>query len=201
MKLIKGFIWGVAILFTVSLFFSCNLDDFNFKKLADTNDVVPEVFAPLAYGTFTVDDLVVSGSLSDNFPIPSTGLELDSVIVNKTGKSFRSTAIDSVYLVTHFTNNMPVDIEFNLSFIDTLTGNPLGKVFLSGVIPAGSTDQKILFSLGSVDQDNLAKASGISLNFKLSSPDATNPILYKAVKLKTFTLKISFYAPLNIQRL
>jgi hypothetical protein len=201
MKIIKGFISGVVFFFAVSIIFSCNLDDFNLKKLANPDDIVPEVFSPLAYGTFKVRDLVTAGSLADNFPIPSNGLELDSVILNKKGTSFTNSAIDSVYLITHFTNNTTVDIEFNMSFTDTLTGISFGKVFMSGKIPPGTTDQEIQFPLGIDDQENLRKASDISIVFKISSPDAANPILYKAIKNTTFAVKISFYAPLNLRKL
>ena len=88
-----------------------------------------------------------------------------------------------------------------MSFTDTLTGISFGKVFVSGKIPPGAADQKIQFPLGIVDQENLRKASDISLAFKISSPDVTNPILYKAIKNTTFAVKISFYAPLNLRKL
>ena len=98
MKMIKGFISGVVLFFAMCMIFSCNLDDFNLKKLANPDDIVPDIFAPLAYGTFKVKDLVNAGSLADNFPIPSSGLELDTVILNKKGTSFTNSAIDSVHI-------------------------------------------------------------------------------------------------------
>jgi len=201
MKIIKGFVSGVVLFFAVSIIFSCNFDDFNLKKLANPDDIIPDIFAPLAYGTFIVKDLVTAGSLADNFSIPASGLELDSVILNKKGTTFTSSAIDSVYLITHLTNNTPVDIEFNMSFADTLTGISFGKVFMSGKIPPGAIDQKIQFPLGIADQEDLKKASDIILVFKISSPDVANPVIYKVLNNTTFAVKISFYAPLNLRKL
>ena len=56
MQLIRRFISVVVLLFAAIMLFSCNLDDFNLNKLADPIDIVPDVYAPLAYGTFKVKD-------------------------------------------------------------------------------------------------------------------------------------------------
>lgn len=200
MIIIKRFIPGVMLFFAAIMLFSCNLEDFNLKKLANPDDIIPEIFAPLAYGTFKAEDLVTA-TISNNFPIPVAGFPLDSVMLSKTGTSFRSSAIDSVYLIIHFTNNTLVDMEFNISFIDKLTGNKLGNSFTSEKIAPGAIDQKIEFKLDPVDQDNLMNSSDIRLGFTLSSPAGANPILYKAVKKAPFTVKISFHAPVNLQKL
>ncbi|MCX6236839.1 MAG: hypothetical protein NTY07_04635, partial [Bacteroidia bacterium] len=121
MTIINRFITGIVFFFSAIMLFSCNLEDFNLKKLTNKEDIIPDVFAPLAYGTFKVSDLVTA-AIPDGFPIPAAGMRLDSITLSKTGTSFRSAAIDSVYLITHFTNNTPCDMEFDLSFIDISTG-------------------------------------------------------------------------------
>ena len=200
MKIIKKFISGVVLLFAAIMLFSCNLEDFNLKKLANPNDIVPDIFAPVAYGTFKVSDFVPIPTLDDNFPIPNSSLSLDSVIISKVGTTFRSAAIDTVFLITHFTNSTLVDIEFNMSFIDKFSGNPPAKSFPSGKIAPGAIDQMIQFKLGPTDQNNLQNATDIKMSFKISSP-ATGSITYGAVKSKPFTIKIYFHVPVNLQKL
>ncbi len=191
---------GILLITTAIFLLSCNLEDFNLKKLADPVDIVPEVFAPLAYGTFKVEDFAPVPEPDDNTAVPDDGIDLLPVILNKTGTSFSSAAIDSVYLITHFTNETPCDMEFEFSFTDA-SGNLIGLPFPSEKIPAGAIDKKIQFPLGSIDQDNLQMATNIKLTFKIFSSDAANPILYSAVKSKSFTVKISFYAPVKLVKL
>ena len=200
MTLIKRFISGIVLFFVAIMLFSCNLEDFNLKKLANPDDIIPDVFAQLAYGTFKVKDLVTT-PVPDNFPITSLGLPLDPVIVSKAGTSFRTSAVDSVYLITHFTNTTPVDIEFTLSFVDKSSGSQLGKSYTSVKILPGAVDQKIQFNLGPIEQDNLQKATDIKMSYKISSPDGANPKMYGLVKNTLFTIKISFYAPVNLRKL
>ena len=165
--------------------------------MSKTSDIVPDVFAPLAYGTFKVSDLPPAPQPPDNAQIPAGGIDLTPILLNKTGTTFSSTAIDSVYLIIHFTNGTPCNIEFELSFVDAL-GIPIGQSFPSGKIPSGAVDQKIQFPLGPIDQNNLQQATDIKLIFRIFSPNAATPVLYGAVKSKPFTVKISFYAPVRL---
>lgn len=199
MTIIKHFIYGFVLLIAAIMMFSCNLEDFDLKKLTNKEDIIPEIFAPLAYGTFKVSDLVTA-TIPDGFQIPTGGIPLDSIKLFKTGTSFRNAAIDSVYLITNFTNDTPCDMEFDLSFIDMSTGLRLGQIFNSGMIPANTKDNRIQFPFGPVDQDNLMNSTSIKLDFKISSP-AGNPVLFKAVKKTSFTIRISFYSPVNLRKL
>ena len=201
MKTIIRFTSGVGLLFAAIVLFSCNLEDFNMNKLADPVDIVPDVYAPLAYGTFNVKDLVTVPAPPDNTLLPAGGFPLIPLPVIKTGSSFSSAAIDSVYLITYITNNTPADIEFNLSFLSSAAGPATGKVFNSGTIPANSPEFRIpLFGLGPTDQSNLQSASYIKLDFKLIPP-SPGPVTYGDVKAKSFTIKISFYAPVHLWKL
>ena len=197
MTTINKFNSGVVLFLTAILLISCGLDDFNLKKLANPTDIVPLVYAPLAYGTFKVDDLLVPPP-ADNNPIPPGGLTLNPVLLNKMGTSFRTSAIDSVYLVTHFTNETPANIQFELLFFNR--GVPVGNRFPPGKILAGAKDFPVKFNLGTDDQINLQNSTDISLNFTLLSPSPGAPILYGAVKGKSFTVKIGFYAPVHLFR-
>lgn len=201
MKRIKRFISGIVLFITAVMLFSCHLEDFNLDKLSDTNDIIPEFFAPFAYGTFKVSDLAPTPAPPDNAQIPAIGINLDPVIISKSGTSFSTAAIDSVYLITHFTNDTPCDAEFELSFV-TASGIQIGKSFSSGKIAAGAKDFPILplFGLGPADQNDLQRATDIKLSFKLI-PFATGNIVYGVVKSKQFSVKISFYAPVNLQKL
>ena len=199
MKAIKIYMSGLVLFLVTVMLFSCNLEDFDLKKLANPDDITPDIFAPLAYGTFKVSSLTNTPFLNSD-QIPAGGLSLDPVNLNKTGTSFRSAAIDSVYLITYLTNDTPCNIEFDLSFVNSF-GTQLAAPFTSGIIPANTTDKRIQFDLGPVDQDNLQKASAIKLAFKISSPDPATPITYGAVKTKSFTVKISFHAPVDLTKL
>ena len=199
MQLIKRFISVVVLFFAAFMLFSCHLEDFNMNKLSKTNDIVPEVFAPLAFGTFKISDLAPVPVPPGNAPIPAGGMDLTPILLSKTGTSFSSTAIDSVYLITHFTNGTPGNMEFELSFVNA-AGVQLGQSFPSGNIPAGAKDFPIpLFGLGPIDQNNLQQATDIKLSFRIFSPNAASPVLYSEVKSKLFTVKISFYAPVRLQ--
>ena len=189
-------IW-VAIFAT--MLFSCNLDDFKLNELAMPVDIVPEVYAPIAYGTFKVKDLLVV-PIPDATPIPIGGLSLDPFIMGKTGLNFYSSAVDSFYLLNHFTNDTPVNMVFAYNFYDGATGLAIGKTFASGIIPPGVKDTLIQFGLGRVDQDNLQQASNIILRFKPSTVNA-NPLLYGTVKNSYFSIKIAFYAPVHVWKL
>jgi hypothetical protein len=170
------------------------------NKLSKTNEIIPDFFAPFAYGTFKVSDLAPTPAPFDNVPIPVIGINLNPVIISKSGTSFSSAAIDSVYLITHFSNETMCEMEFELSFV-TATGIQIGKSFSSERIEGDAEDLRIpLFGLGLVDQNNLQQATDIKLSFKLISP-ITGNIVYGAVKSKQFSVKISFYAPVNLQKL
>ena len=196
MTIINKFRSGVTIFLASIMLFSCNLEDFNLKKLAHTDDIVPVSFAPLVYGTFMVKDLVTT-LIPSAFPIPATGMYLDSVLLNKTGISFRSTKIDSLYLITHFTNNTPVDINFNLCFTDSL-GYQIGNSFTIQKVLPDSVDQKAIFPMGLIDQDNLQYSTFIKLKFKVSSPAGIPLLTYGAIRSKIFSVKVSFYAPFHL---
>lgn len=204
MKIIKRFNFGVVLFSAAIILFSCNLEDFNLKKLADPTYIAPDLFAPLAYGTFRVDSLV-NGIIPDSYTIPlaPTGFALDPFSMDKTGTSFRSSAIDSVYLITHFTNDTPVDIEFQLSFFDKTTNARLGGPFNSGTIPAGAKDFlcKPFIGLGPADQDKLQNSNDIRLSFTLFSPATGAPVSYGSAKGKSFTIKIAFHAPVQLWKL
>lgn len=199
MELIKRFISGIILFLAVVILFSCHLEDFNLNKLSKTNDIVPEVYAPLAYGTFKVSDLAPTPVPSDTAKIPAFGINLDSVIISKSGTSFSSAAIDSVYLITHFTNDTPCDIEFELSFVNA-AGVQIGKPFPSGKIAMGAKNFRIpLFGMGPIDQNYLNQATNIKLNFRLFPISTAST--YGDVKAAFFSFKISFRAPVNLQKL
>ena len=200
MAVIRFSILGFALLIAAILLFSCNLEDFNLKKLTNKEDIIPKVYAPLAYGKFKVSDLVTSPP-KDNSSIPAVlGLDLNPITLNKTGTSFRSAAIDTVFLITHFTNNTPCDMSFILSFYDSKTNFKIGKTFPSGVIPADTIDFPIQFNLDPTDQDNLGNATDLKLSINLASPTGKS-IFYKDAKNKPFTINLSFYAPVNLRKL
>jgi len=200
MKSIKRFILVISLFLTAISIISCNLEDFNLKKLATPNDIVPDLFAPLLYGTYEVKDLMA-------FPPPAffaiqkgDSLMLDPLILDKTGTSFKIAGIDSLYLITHFKNNSVFDMEFLMSFVSP-SGATLGKPFFSGNIPAG-VEKVPIFAMGPADQNNLELASYIKLSFKLRLPQtALAPVTYGAIKSNSFSIDMSFYAPVNLRNL
>ena len=91
-------------------------------------------------------------------------------------------------------------MEFDLSFLSSATGPSVGKIF-SGKIPANTKDFNVLpfFGLDRTDQDDLQKATFIKLNFRLF-PSATAST-YGAIESTSFSFNISFYAPVNLNKL
>lgn len=199
MKLVKHSISGFVLLFASIILFSCHLEDFNLNKLADPVDIIPDVYAPLAYGTFTVHNIIPDPTTPDLTLIPVNGLDLP-LVVSKSGTSFSSAAIDSIYLITHFSNNTPCKMEFELSFLSSPTGPSIGKIFSSGIIPANTKDFEVPpFELSKTDQDNLQASTFVKLNFKLYPSSAAST--YGDIKSASFSFKISFHAPVNLQKL
>jgi len=191
---------GIVLFIMATMLSSCNLEDFNLNKLADPVDITPEVFAPLAYGKFKVQDLVTF-VIPDTARIPpGVGLPLNPVSISKTGTAFRNTAVDSVYLILHITNESPVDIQLTLSFLSSLTGPAIGKTFTSAPVPAGIKDYRIQFDLGPTDQDNLVNCTHIGLDFTLLSP-ITGTLTYGAAKSKSIMVKIAAYVPVQLWKL
>lgn len=190
---------GIVLFILAVMLFSCNLEDFNMNKLADPVDIVPEVYAPLAYGTFKVDDLITA-IIPDTFQIPLSGLALDLIAIDKTGTSFRNAAIDSIFLILHITNESPVDIQLTLGFLSSNTGPAIGKTFTSVPVPAGSKDYRIQFDLGPTDQDNLTNSTYIGLDITLISP-ISGTHTFGEVKSKSVTVKIAAYAPVHLWKL
>jgi len=199
MKLLKHSISGFVLLFASIILSSCHLEDFNMNKLVNPTDIIPDVYAPLAYGTFTVQNIIPDPATPDLTLIPVNGLDLP-LVVSKSGTSFSSAAIDSVYLITHISNNTPCEIEFELSFLYSAAGPSIGKVFTSGRIPANTADFEVPpFELSKTDQDNLQASTYVKLNFKVY-PSATAKT-YGDIKTASFSFKISFHAPVNLQNL
>jgi hypothetical protein len=151
---IKNYPSGFIIFIASIIFSSCTFDAFDYSRLAKPDDLIPYISAPLAYGTFKVDDLN-PGTYTAATPITSAGLSLDSVMLNKTGISFRSSSIDTVYLITRITNNTSADIEYTISLVNRSTGIQLGASSVPAKVPAGATDHEIKFTLGPAEQDNL----------------------------------------------
>jgi hypothetical protein len=188
------------------LLFSCNLDDFNLDKLTDPEDLNPKVYAPLAYGSYKVDDFV-NISLPDNAPVTDPVVTLDPVVYDLTGTSIRSSAVDSVYLLVTLTNGTPMKLRYKFSFIDQQSGYVYGKIYDSGLIDAGKTDAtgkvteptiaKKEFKLGPTDLDNIEAANAMKLSVELEQPD-TGTVLVKNLKESGFKVQISFYAPVKV---
>jgi len=74
---IKGLVTGM---FMLAVLQSCNLDYFNFDKLSTEIELSPSFAAPLAYGEFTIGDLVTAFDSSGIVGMDSTGLLLISYV-------------------------------------------------------------------------------------------------------------------------
>lgn len=199
MKTNKRYFTGILLFLVLLTQYACHLSDFDLSKLADSKNINPMISAPLAYGKFTINKFV-STTIAPTDPIPASGLSLDPIVLNKTGLSFKTSAIDSVYLVTRVTNPTPAEMKFDLSFFNSTTGTTVGRIFSSTTIPADTTDFPVQFILNPTDQESLANANEIILNFKLFPPSGST-ILYKTLSTTTFEVKMSFYAPLNLWKL
>ncbi len=191
------------------LFHACNLEDFDFDKLTDPDDLKPVVFAPLAYGTYSVNDLVTI-PLPDTDPVTAPVLELDSIVYSLDGTTFRNAAVDSVYLIINLTNGTPMKFHYQFAFADSISGAILGQTFDSGVIQPGKTDAtgtvtepfatQNIFKLGADDLDNLDAADQFVLYTELEQPDS-GTVTVKNLKDSEFKVQISFYAPVNLAKL
>ncbi len=205
----RALIYSGTIIVVALVFCSCHLQDFNFNKLAEPNDIKPMVFAPLAYGTYKVDDYLTL-VYTDNDTIKDPEIDLDPIIYDKTDVTFNSPAIDSVYLIAHFTNGTPMKMQFQIRFIDLNSGSTLGKTYDSGIIQAGKMDAagnvtqsvvtRVEFPMDSKDLNNVSSANGIEFIIKLFQPD-TGIVIVRNLKKSLFDVQLSFRAPLSLTKL
>jgi len=200
--------WGTVFL-SALLSWSCHLEDFNLDKLADANDIKPVAYAPAAYGTYKVGDILFT-NYADDDTVKVPELDLDPIIYDKTGVTFSSPAIDSVYMVVHFTNGTPMKMQVLFKFIDLNSGTAYGKIFNSGVMQAGKMDAtgkviesvttRVEFPMNSSDLNNFNQANGIEFEVKLFQPDSGS-VVYKNLRESLFKVQISFRAPVSLWKL
>lgn len=200
---------GTLLTSIAVILFSCNLDDFDLDKLADPDDLTPKIYAPLAYGSYKVDDFV-NISLPDNAPVTDPVVQLDPVVYDYTGTSIRTSAVDSVYLMVTLTNGTPMKLRYKFSFIDKQSGYVYGKIYDSGLIDAGKTDAtgkvteptiaKKEYRLGPVDLDNIESANAMKLTVELEQPDS-GTVIVKNLEESGFKVQISFYSPVKVSKL
>jgi len=205
----KILIFGSMIVFAAMLFYSCHLDDFNMDKLAVAKDIKPVFYAPLAYGSYKVGDHLTTPYL-DNDTIKVAEIDLDPITYNKSGVSFKSNAIDSVYLVVTFTNGTPMKMQFLFDFINLGTGIVYGKIFDSGLMDAGKMDAtgkviqsvstRIEFPMDSNDLNNITIANGIKFDVKLFQPDSGS-VIVKNLKVSLLKVEIAIRAPVSYWKL
>lgn len=201
--------FGSTVVFTAILFFSCHLEDFNMDKLAVAKDIRPVFYAPLAYGSYKIGDHLTTPYL-DNDTVKVTEIDIDRITYDKSGVSFKSNAIDSVYLVVNFTNGTPMKMQFLFDFINTGTGVVYGKIFDSGVMDAGKMDAtgkviqpastRIEFLMDSNDLNNITLANGMEFNVKLFLPDSGS-VIVKNLKASLLKVEIAIRAPVSYWKL
>jgi len=200
---------AVTVIFTAIFSWSCHLEDFNLSKLAKANDIKPEVFAPLAYGTYTVGDHLTT-PLLDTDTIKANETDLDLMIQDKTGVSLSSSAVDSAYLVVTYTNSTPMRMNVSFDFINLATGAVISKKYDSGLIESGNTDAtgkvtqpvttRIEFGMDSIDMKDITTADGIEYTVKLFLP-AGGTVIVKNLKESQFKLQISLRAIVTLGKL
>ena len=89
--------------------------------------------------------------------------------------------VDSVTLVMNITNGIPLDFQFEMAFIDTLSGTQYGNPISSETIAAAQTDEQGNYQQPTITQteieltsdqiNDLNQSNGIALKVHLASPN------------------------------
>ncbi|GET27045.1 hypothetical protein [Prolixibacter sp. NT017] len=89
--------------------------------------------------------------------------------------------VDSVTLVMNITNGIPLDFQFEMAFIDTLSGTQYGNPISSETISAAQTDEQGNYQQPTITQteivlspdqiNDLNQSNGIALRVHLASPN------------------------------
>ncbi len=200
---------GILVIVLAATLSSCNLEDFDFDKLTEPKDLTPTLYAPLAYGTYLVDNLV-NITLPDHDPVTAPVLTLDSIVYDLGGTNYRYTAVDSAYLVVNLTNGTPMKFHYRFAFVDQPSGTILGQTFDSGIIQSGKADAtgavteplaaKNIFKLGPTDLDNLDAADSFVIWTELEQPDS-GTVTVKNLNDSEFKVQLYFYAPVDLTKL
>lgn len=143
---------------------------------------------------FMDTDATLSIDLGLDLPME---LQVDKLAFKDTtsisGKDFKN--VESTDLIINALNGIPLDIDLQLLFVDTITGHQFGaskmakvlsaaKVSTSGVVTPVQSSQT--FSLDKTDMEILRKANGVVLSGTVSSPDggATVAPIYSDSEIK-----------------
>jgi len=167
---------------------SCNLDDFDMNKLSFT-DMRPKVYTPLAYGTFNVSDYF-SPIGSDADIINVAEIDLKAIDWDKGTLSFKTNALDSVFVVATITNNTPMKMRVRLDFMDyaskTIQGDPLE----SGEILPGTVLIDKKFPLDANDLSVIKNTDGLRCTVSLFP--SGNAVTVKDLKESKFSIQVNF---------
>lgn len=93
--------------------------------------------------------------------------------------------IESADLILNAKNGVPLDIEMQLLFVDTISGTQYGTSKSSKILSAATVSaagqitpvqSSHTFSLSKTEMDNLRKSNGLVISGKISSPDPTKTV-------------------------
>jgi hypothetical protein len=93
--------------------------------------------------------------------------------------------IESADLILNAKNGVPLDIEMQLLFVDTISGTQYGASKSSKILSAATVNatgqitpvqSSHTFSLSKTEMDNLRKANGLVISGKISSTDPTKTV-------------------------
>ena len=192
----KKFLRGSLILIAMAVAFqSCNLDDFELDRLTDPTGLKPLVFAPLAYGTYPVSDFITLSGVPTN-PVPAS-VVLNPIVYDVQSVRFYHAAVDSVDLIITFTNQMPVEVTYNMA--STYMGIQLGKIYSSGVIGAGETNVTT-FKLGAADIQNIDDSDQLLFSALLTVP-AGATVTEANLLSSDFKVQISVKGPVDLMKI
>jgi len=137
------------------------------------------VVDPATPNFITDQSKLIIGLMADlPLEIQSQGFEVNDTLDLNLDKVDQ---LDSVTLVKNITNGIPLDFQFELAFIDTLTGTEYGNPISSETIAAAQTDDQGNYQGPTTTQteielapeqiDDLNQSNGIALKVHLASPN------------------------------
>jgi hypothetical protein len=184
----------------IFLFSACHLDDFQFDKLTSPTGLTPDVYQPVASGTYLVKDFSVVPGLGST-PVLLDSISFALVTYNMTGLYINTSTIKTMQLIVKTVNETPMMLSYKLSFIGKVLDS--GKLRGASLTPQGAiisfSADSLVFQLTTAEVENLSKSVAMNLSITMYQPfPVVGPVLANVLKNSRISVKIGFRSPLSL---
>lgn len=191
----------IFLIMTILTFNGCAPEYFDISKFNSPDDLTPMIYLPVATGDYLIKDYINIPE-TGNTPVNNAQIELAAIKYDLTGLEFKTTAVDTLFIVVKTINACPMQFQYSLYFNGVLLKSPVlpgGTLDATGHVTAPA-ENTTTFPLSNTEFKKLSQASGYSLLITLSQPNA-GLVIANDLKNGKISLKIAWKAPLKLLNL